>query len=420
MSSEFEQNLEKYAEVVLKVGINLQKGQWLLITQSSLSTSLLDLVTFIEILVKKAYQLGASFVDVLWNNPQLHLIRLKHAPRNSFEEFSSWRRDASLENIEKGGARVEILASDPFFFNNQDPELVATMIQARIKKHKQVSDLMNQKKAINWCVVLASCDAWSEKVFPDLLPDKRIVKLWNKIFEICRINQHDPVSAWIDHINQLISRCFYLNNKNYSALHFSAPETDLTIGLPEEHKWIGGRLETKNGIFYTPNIPTEEIFTLPHKDMTEGIVKMTKPLNHKGHLIEDIKIRFSRGKVIELTAGKGKDFLDKIVKTNEGASNLGEIALVPHSSPISQTGLIFYNSLLDENASCHIALGFAYKSCLKNGEEMTDEEFMTAGGNISPIHIDFMFGSGEMDVDGITKDGKVEPVMQKGEWAFNI
>ncbi|MFX0008212.1 MAG: aminopeptidase [Promethearchaeota archaeon] len=420
MPSEFEENLEKYAEVILKIGVNLQKKQWLLITQSTLGTSLLDLATFIEILVKKAYQLGARFVDVIWNNPQIHLIRLKYAPRDSFEEFSSWRREASLENIEKGGARIEILASDPFFFSNQDPELVSTMIQARRKKHKLVSDLMNQKKAINWCVALASCDAWAEKIFPDLLPDKRTVKLWDKIFEICRIKQQDPVSAWIDHINQLISRCFYLNNKNYSSLHFSAPGTDLTIGLPKEHKWLGGHIETNNEIFFTPNIPTEEIFTLPHKGMTEGIVKITKPLNHRGNLIEDINIRFSKGKIVELTARKGKNILDKIVKTNESANQLGEIALVPHSSPISQTGLIFYNNLIDENASCHFALGFAYKPCLKNGEEMTDEEFMTAGGNISPIHIDLMFGSGEMDVDGITKEGKVEPIMRKGEWAFTV
>ncbi|MFX0004822.1 MAG: aminopeptidase [Candidatus Hodarchaeota archaeon] len=420
MFSEFEQNLEKYAELILKVGVNLQKGQWLLITPHGLGTSLLDLAPFIEIVVKKAYQLGARFVDVLWNNPQLHLIRLKYATRDSFEEVPNWPRDASLENIEKGGAGLNILASDPNFFNNQDPELVTTMIKAIRKNRKPVIDLLNQKKARNGSVVAASCDAWAKKIFPDLPSDKRIVKLWDKIFEICRIKQKDPVSAWNDHINKLTSRKNYLNEKQYAFLQLKAPGTNLTIGLPEGHMWGASKSTSQKGIEYVSNIPTEEIYTLPHKDITEGTVKITKPLNYGGYSIEDIELKFSKGKVIELNAGKGKDLLSKLIKTDEGASRLGEIALIPNSSPISQSGLIFYNNLIDENASNHIALGFAYKPSLKNGKEMSDEEFMAAGGNVSLIHIDVMIGSGKMDVDGITKDGKVESIMRNGEWTFNI
>jgi aminopeptidase len=420
MSSEFEQNLEKYAELILKVGVNLQKGQWLIITSNDLGTSLLDLAPFIEIVVKKAYQLGARFVDVLWNNPQLHLIRLKYAPRDSFEEVPNWHRDAALENIEKGGAGLNILASDPNFFSNQDPELVTTMIKAIRKNRKPLTDLLNQKKARNGSVVSASCDAWAEKVFPDLPPDKRIVKLWDKIFEICRVKQKDPVSAWNEHIDQLTTRKDYLNMKQYKSLQLKAPGTNLTIGLPEGHMWGAAKSTSQRGIDHVSNIPTEEIYTLPHKDMTEGTVKITKPLNYGGYLIEDIELKFSKGKIIELNAGKGKDLLNKLIKTDEGASKLGEIAFIPHSSPISQSGLVFYNNLIDENASSHIALGFAYRPCLKNGKEMSDEEFMAAGGNVSLIHIDVMIGSGKMDVDGIIEDGKTEAIMRKGEWAFNV
>jgi len=420
MSSEFEQNLEKYAEVILKVGVNLQKGQRLIIKARDFGTSLLDLAPFIELTVKKAYQLGARFVEVIWNDPQLELIRLQHAPRNSFEEFPTWQVDALLEFIKKGDAGFTILASDPQFFEDQDPELMTTIISTALKHYKPVSDLLNQKRATNWSIITAPTDGWAEKVFPDFPPDKRTAKLWETIFEICRIKYDDPILAWQDHINQLATRSKYLNQKQYIALKLVAPGTDLKIGLPKNHIWRSGSMTSQNNIDHTANIPTEEVFTLPHKEMTEGTVKMTKPLNYKGYLIEDIKMTFSKGKVIELNASKGKDFLGKIIETDEGATQLGEIALVPHSSPISQTGLLFYNSLIDENASNHIALGFAFRPSLKKGKEMSDEEFMTAGGNVSLIHIDFMIGSGEMDIDGITEDGTTEPIMRKGEWAFEV
>ncbi len=420
MSSEFEQNLEKYAEVILKVGVNLQKGQRLIIKAADFGTSLLDLAPFIEIIVKKAYQLGARFVEVIWNDPQLHLIRLQHAPRNSFEEFPTWQVDASLEFIKKTDAGLSILASDPQFFDDQDPELITTIIRTALKHYKPASDLLNQKKATNFSVITAPANGWAEKVFPDLPPDKRIAKLWDKIFNICRIKQKDPISAWNDHIKQLTAKINYLNEKQYKTLKLKAPGTDLKIGLPEGHIWGSAKFTSQKGIGFVGNIPTEEVYTLPHKDKTEGTVTMAKPLNYGGNLIEDIKMTFSKGKVIELNASKGKSILDKIIETDEGASQLGEIALVPHSSPISQSGMLFYNSLIDENASNHIALGFAFKPSLKKGKEMSDKEFMAAGGNVSLTHIDFMIGSGEMDVDGILDDGTSEPIMRKGEWAFGV
>ncbi|MFX1317262.1 MAG: aminopeptidase [Promethearchaeota archaeon] len=418
MSSEFEQNLEKYAEVILKVGVNLQKGQRLIIIARDFGTSLLDLAPFIKIIGKRAYQLGARFVEVIWNEPQLHLIRLQYAPRNSFEEFSTWKRDAILDFIKKGDALLSILASDPQFFSDQDPELLTNIIRTRRKQYKTVSDLLNQKKMINSSIITPPTDGWAKKVFPDLPLGKRTARLWDKIFDICHIKQKDPISAWNDHIKQLDARCEYLNKKQYQTLKLNAPGTDLKVGLPKGHIWNTASMTSQTGISYIPNLPTEEIFTLPHKDKTEGTVKMTKPRNYEGYLIKDIEMTFSKGKVIELKAVNGKDLLEKIVKSDEGASRLGEIALIPHTTPVSQSGLIFYNGLIDENASNHIALGFAYRSCLKNGIEMSDEEFMVAGGNTSLIHIDFMIGSGGMDVDGILENGTSEPIMRKGEWAF--
>ncbi len=418
MSSEFEQNLEKYAEVILKVGLNLQPGQRLLIQPFDFSTPIFELAPFVRLLVRKAYQIGARFVEVFWNDPQLYLIRLQHASRDSFEEFSTWRRDASLEFTQKGDAKLTIDAFDPDLLIDQDLELMTIVERTALKHYKPVSEL-TMKNVTNWVTISAPVEGWANKVFPDLPPNNRKAKLWDKIFDICRVKQKDPVLAWNDHVNQLLARSKYLNHKQYTALKLNGPGTDLTIGLPKGHIWVGGREKSQNGIDFIPNIPTEEIFTVPHRDMTEGIVTATKPLP-LNIIIEDFTLTFSKGRVVSATAKKGKEMLDKVFEIDEGASYLGEIALVPHSSPISQSNLLFYNVLIDENASCHIALGKAYKPCLENGDKMSDEEFMTAGGNISLTHIDFMIGSGEMDVDGIIEDGTVEAIMRKGEWAFDV
>ena len=239
------------------------------------------------------------------------------------------------------------------------------------------------------------------------------------IFQICRLDQEDPISAWRDHIDNLKARCEYLNKKQYETLKFKGPGTDLTIGLAKNHVWGGGSIKSQNGITCVPNLPTEEIFTIPDKDKIEGTVKATKPLFFNGAFIEDFSFTFSKGKVVEYNAVKGKDVLDILLNYDEGAKYLGEVALVPHSSPISQSGLIFYNGLIDENASIHIALGSGYKFCIENGEDLSDKEFAKAGGNISMLHMDFMIGSGEINVDGISEDGSVEPIMKNGEWVIN-
>ncbi|KKN05447.1 hypothetical protein LCGC14_1087190, partial [marine sediment metagenome] len=345
-------------------------------------------------------------------------IRFQHAPRDSFEEFPTWISNAALEFVEKGDATLIFNSDIPDLFVDQDPELITIRRQTFFKHFKPVIDL-RVKNATNWTIVTAPVDGWTEKVFPDLPPDKRKTKMWDTIFEICRIKQNDPVSAWNDHIDQLHARVDYLNLKQYTTLKLKALGTDLTIGLPKGHIWRGGSSTSQKGIIFTGNLPTEEIFTLPHKDKIEGIVTATKPLAVEV-VIEDFSLTFSKGRVVKATAKKGEKILNKLLEIDEGMSRLGEIALIPHSSPISQSGILFYNRLIDENASCHMALGRGVRFCLKNGEKMSDEEFMTAGGNDSLSHIDFMIGSGEMDIDGILEDETSEPIMRKGEWAFEV
>ncbi|MFX0034127.1 MAG: aminopeptidase [Candidatus Hermodarchaeota archaeon] len=421
MSSEFEKKLEKYAEVILNVGLNLQKGQRLLIGASNPSNrgTPLELASFVRVIVRKAYQMGARFVEVLWDDPQLRLIRFMHAPRDSFEELATWRREAQLEFAENEDAVLAIGGQDPELFVNQDSELIVTEGKSVSKHFKPVMDLL-VKNAFNWTAIVAPVDGWTEKVFPDLSLDDQTTNFWEIIFEVCRINYDDPVSAWQEHISQLVARCEYLNLKKYKSLKLEAPGTDITIGLPKGHIWGSALFETPSGIGFVGNIPTEEVFTLPHRDKTEGVVKATKPLYYRESVIEDFTLTFSKGKVIKATASKGQEFLEGLIKFDEGASRIGEIALIPNSSPISQSGLLFYNSLLDENASCHIALGRAYQFSLQNGEKMSDEEFIAAGGNVSLIHMDFMIGSEEMDIDGITEDGTAEPIIRDGEWAFEV
>jgi aminopeptidase len=244
--------------------------------------------------------------------------------------------------------------------------------------------------------------------------------MWETLFKLCRIDRPDPVQAWKDHILGLKARSGYLNKKNYSAFHYRAPGTDITIGLPEGHEWHAAQSNTTMGFPFTANIPTEEVYTLPHKNRADGVVSASMPLNYNGMLIDGIVLEFKEGRVIKASARVGEAVLQKLVATDEGAARLGEVAIVPYSSPISQSGLIFYNTLFDENAACHLALGNAYDTTIKNGTSMTPDQFAEAGGNSSIIHVDFMIGSNKMDIDGISSDGSKEPVLRSGEWAFSV
>ena len=373
----------------------------------------------VRYIAESAYKAGARLVDVFWGDEQLELIRFAHAPRDSFAEFPRWKASGPLEYAERGDAILTISATNPSLLNGQEAELVGTF-QDTVWKEMAPYLRHGTGNTMNWCVISAARPVWAKKMFPKLDADKAVAKQWKTIFQMCRVDQPDPVKAWEKHIRNLQTRSKYLSQKQYSALHYTAPGTDFTLGLPKGHLWSSARELAQNGIEFTANIPTEETFTMPDRTRADGIVTSTKTLNYGGTLIEGIVVRFENGRAVEAHAKKGEDVLRKMIATDEGAARLGEAALVPNSSPISQSGLMFHNTLFDENASSHLALGRAYKSTLAGGVELTDEEFFQRGGNQSLIHVDFMIGSDKMNVDGITDDGRIEPIMRKGEWAFKV
>jgi aminopeptidase len=421
MISTFEKNLEKYAEVIVKVGLNIQPGQRLLIGMpfyEILGTSL-ELAPLVRLVAKHAYGAGARFVEVMWHDEQIERIRHQHAPRDSFEEFPTWRTDAALEAAQAGDALLIFASTTPELLKDQDSERVDTFFKATLKHIKPTIDL-RVRNVMPLAIAAGPISGWSDKVFADIPAESRKAKAWDTIFDICRIKESDPVSAWSDHIAGLDARCKYMNRKQFAALKLTAPGTDLSIGLPKGHIWESARMTSQGGIDFVANIPTEEIFSMPHKDQTEGFVSTTKPLCLGGGLVEDIVLTFSGGKVVNATAKKGEERLHKLLETDEGILHLGEIAMVPNSSPISQTGLLFYSILIDENASNHIALGRAYRCSVENGSSMSDAEFAEVGGNTSLDHQDLMIGSGEMDVVGLFEDGSSEPIMKSGEWVFQI
>jgi aminopeptidase len=414
MATKFQKDLQKYAEIAVRIGVNLKAGQRLLVRGASFEHEAL-----VHYIAEAAYKAGARLVDVFWANEQMDRIRFAHAPRDSFNEFPKWKLLGPLDYAERGDAILSISAADPDLLAGQDPELVG-IYQDTIWKEMAPFLKHGTSNSMNWCVIAASRDVWAKRIFPKMETEKAVAKLWKTIFQMCRVDADDPVAAWEAHIRNLHARSTYLSQKQYAALKYTAPGTDLTLGLPTGHRWVSAREMSKNGIEFTANIPTEETFTMGDRNRADGVVSSTKTLNYGGTLIEGIVVRFENGRVVEAHAQNGEAVLRKMIATDEGAARLGEIALVPNSSPISKSGIMFHNTLYDENASCHLALGRAYKFNYVGGLELTDEEFAAVGGNQSLIHVDFMVGSGKMDIDGIAKDGRVEPVMRKGEWAFSV
>jgi aminopeptidase len=410
--AEFQRNLEKYAEVILKIGMNVQPGQRVWIK------AWVENVDFVRLLTEQAYKAGASFVDVLWEDEQDRLIRFKNAPKDSFGLYSKFRSDAIREAGERGDAMLSMTPEDPTLLINEDPDLVAVFQKAQYEMNDPWSYHV-RKRLINWTLIRPPTKGWAAKVFPEVPAEERIDRFWDLIFDLCRVKTDDPVQVWTDHMDDLDARTNFLNDHKFTELKLTAPGTDLTLGLPDLQLWRCARWDSIAGIPSVVNIPTEEIFCMPHRERVNGTVKSTKPLNVRGIMfIDKFEVTFKDGKVVDAKAEVGDEHLQNLLANDEGARYLGEIALVPHSSPISQSGRLLYNTLYDENASNHIALGSAYRFSIKDGENMSSEEFRANGGNSSLIHVDFMIGSGEMDVDGITPDGKTVPVMRSGEWAF--
>lgn len=409
--SEFDQLLSKYADVVVRIGLNLRKGQRLLLR------GILDDAPLMRKVAESAYKAGAVYVEPIYTDERITRIRFEHADPESITEVPNWMLTRYEEYYERMDAELAISSSDPELLSGIDPELIAKNRKATMQKFEP---LRKYENSTNWCVVATASPAWAQKVFPDVPAKEAVEKLWAEIFASCRIHTADPVAAWQEHVEKLKKYRDYLNAQKFTALHYKAPGTDLTIGLPEKHLWQGAQAEFKNGITGIPNLPTEEVFTTPHKDKVDGTVTSTMPLNYSGVLIEDFSLTFENGRAVKVTAKKGEETLKKLIETDENAARLGECALVPNSSPISQRKILFYNTLFDENASCHIAIGNSYRDTIVGGEDMTEEEFAAAGGNKSLTHVDFMIGSDKLDIDGIKSDGSRAPVFREGEWAVDV
>ena len=411
--------LRKYAEAIVKVGLNLRAGQRLVIMNATSRGVPTAARALVHEVTKAAYAAGARYVEAIWGDEEMLRLRLQNAPADSFDEYPSWIANGIMDFIKQGDALLSIYANDPDVYFGLDPERVGAMQNSHLNNYQEIS-ISVSRNAINWCVVASGAPAWARKIFPDLPEAEAQEKLWQAIFETTRATEPDSVAAWQEHIRNLRKRADFLQVKKFSALHYKSENTDFTLGLPRDHKWISAQSMAENGIIFTANMPTEEIFTLPDRHRAEGTVSATFPLSYGGSLIEDFSVTFENGKIVKVNAKKNEAMLQKLVNTDEGSTRLGEVALVPASSPIARRGHLFYNTLFDENASCHLAIGRAYRFTLTGGEELTDDEFNAAGGNTSLNHVDFMIGSPQMDIDGITENGSHEPVMRSGEWAFEV
>lgn len=407
----FEMLLEQYAELVVKVGANVQPGQVLLM-EAPLETAELT-----RLIVKKAYEAGAKYVQVNWDDEQVTRLRFEHAPDESFGFYPPWTVSMLEQVAESGGAVLNIKVPDPELYKGIDPEKVATASKAMAIARKTYSAYVRTNK-FSWCLIKAPTRAWADKVFADVPEDERVTAMWEAIFQMNRVYAESPIGAWQEHIAQLKTVQDRMNAKAYRKLLYRAPGTDLSIELPDGHVWLGGGEYNDEGIYFVPNMPTEEVFTMPKRTGVNGTVSSTLPLNLGGRLIDGFTLTFQGGKVVAYTAKIGEEHLASLLSMDEGASYLGEVALVPHDSPISRMRRIFYNTGIDENASCHVALGSAYPVNLQGGTKLTQEELLARGGNVSLTHVDFMIGSAELDIDGELADGTVEPVMRNGNWAF--
>lgn len=402
--------LDKLAQVAIHVGLRLQRGQDLVLTAPVAALPLARRIA------EHAYKAGAGLVVPIFSDEEITLSRYCNGPDESFDRAAGWLYEGMAKAFSGNAARLAIAGDNPMLLANEDPDKVARANRANSMAYKPALEKITGFD-INWNIVSYPSPSWAQQVFPDDPEDVAVGKLADAIFAASRVDAEDPVSAWHDHNASLRARHSWLNEHKFHALHFRSPVTDLTVGLADGHQWKGGASESKNGITCNPNIPTEEVFTTPHALRVDGYVRSTKPLAHQGTLIENIEMRFEGGRVMEAKASRGETVLNKVLDTDEGARRLGEVALVPNSSPISKSGLLFFNTLFDENAACHIAMGQCYADCFVGGKSLSPEQIAAQGGNRSLIHIDWMIGSGEIDVDGVHRDGRRVPVMRKGEWA---
>ena len=408
-----EELLEEYARLIVRMGVNLQADQPLVINAP------LACADFARRVAGAAYDVGAHDVTVAWNDERLARLRYDKAKKSVFTEFPEWRHRLYEDSAAEGAAFVTIHAADPEIFSGVEPERLTLAQQAAgaaLLEYRQ--RLMSNKNA--WCVVSIPTESWASKVFPKEAPDAAVENLWQAIFAAVRLAPgEDAAVRWQKHIEFLARAAKFMNDHAFSRLEYkNALGTNLSIELPEGHIWMGGAEKTQDGVIFVANMPTEEIYTLPKRDGVNGTVKATRPLNVNGNLVEGFSLTFKDGKVVDYKAECGAEILQELFATDEGASFLGEVALVPYDSPISKSGVLFFNTLFDENAACHLAFGKAYPTCIEGGETMTSVELLQRGVNDSLVHEDFMVGSRDLTIDGIEADGTRVPVFREGNFAF--
>ncbi len=402
--------LDRLAEVAVKVGLGLRPGQDVLLTAP---TAALPLVRRIAV---HAYKAGANLVTPILSDEEVTLARYRFGHESSFDRAAGWLYEGMAKAFSENTARLAIVGDNPMLLSGEDPAKVARASKANSMAYQPALEKIVNFDT-NWNIIAYPSPSWAKQVFPDDPEDVAIGKLAEAIFAASRVDREDAIANWAGHNAVLRERTDWLNGKRFRALHYTGPGTDLSIGLADGHEWEGGASTSKNGISCNANIPTEEVFTTPHCRRVYGHVISSKPLSYQGTLIDNIAVRFEDGRIVDAKASRGAEVLNKVLDTDEGARRLGEVALVPHSSPISQSGLLFFNTLFDENAASHIALGQCYSKCFINGAKLTPQQIAAQGGNQSLIHIDWMIGSAETDIDGILADGSKVPVFRKGEWA---
>ena len=405
--------LQNYAKLVARIGLNVQKGQSVFIGAE------LDQPEFVTMVVEECYKAGASEVYVEWSHQAVEKLSAQYQTLENLSTLKPWGKAKWEYKAQNYACRLFIESEDPDGMNGVDQDKMSAVRRAlfpQVKPYRLALENRHQ-----WCIVAVPGKAWAKKVFPTLTEEEAVEKMWELILYTARADGEDPVLAWEKHNAELSARCEYLNNLGLKYLEYkSANGTDFTVELNEEGIFCGGNEKTLDGKVFNPNIPTEEVFTSPVAGKAEGIVYSTKPLSYMGEIIDNFSLRFEKGKVVEAKAEKGEELLKQMVSMDEGAGKLGECALIPYSSPISQSGVLFYNTLFDENASCHFAVGFGFNECLKGYENYTDEECKKRGINESMIHVDFMIGSKDMSIVGITKTGERVQIFKDGDWAFAI
>ena len=410
MTMNFEERLARYAELLVKVGVNLPQGGKLLVNAPLAAAPLVRLVA------RAAYRAGALDVRVNYFDEHLSLALYEEGSDDAVAYLPAWAAQEAQNMLEDGYARLAIRGDDPALLRDVNPDRVALRSKLSGQAMRAVSEAVSGM-AVNWTVAAMSTPAWARAVYPDLPEQEAVSRLWDDIFKVTRADRPDPVAAWQEHIAALARRSEYLNGKQYAAVHLKSElGTDLTVGLADGHIWQGGAEEAKNGIVGVPNLPTDEVFTMPHRERVDGWAVASKPLSVRGQVVQGIRVRFEAGRAVEVSAEQGEDTLKKLLDTDEGAARLGEIALVAASAPVAQTGTLFFNTLFDENAASHIALGRCYSTNVQHGEN--PEALKAAGGNDSLIHVDWMIGTPGTDVDGVTASGEREPLMRGGEWVI--